>query len=160
MWVYLIIKYGGSMQHSISEFRTFNQFIRHACQLYKLGFKTAKSIILKKLHKVRLSPIAVVCYINWADNEFLTEQQIAQQLGITQQGVANQIQRLRKVWKFLPGRPKDCIGNKPLVINVISLTPKIINNAKMRKIWGVRTFTFTNTDEENGSVRDMESSAE
>ena len=129
--------------------RTFNQFIQHACQCYDLDFPAAKNIILQKLRKVRLSPIAIVCYINWADNGFLTEQQIANNLNITQQGVQDHIQRLRRVWPFLPGKPKSYVGNMPLSIStdMVRLTPEIINNTKKLKVWGV--YTFLNTDTED-----------
>jgi len=131
--------------------RTFNQFIKHACQCYDLDFESAKDIILSKLAKVRLSPIAVICYINWTGNEFLTEQQIAQHLNITQQGVQNHIQRLRKVWPHLPGKPKTYVNGIPLKVAaditgykvppMVRLTSDISNNTKIIATWGIHHFS-------------------
>jgi len=133
------------MSNSTLPLRTFDQFIKHACKCYNLDFVSAKNIILEKLARVRLSPIAVVAYINWADNGLLTEQQIADCLGITQQGVQDHIQRLRKVWPHLPGKPKKYVGNMPLAIStdMVRLTPDIINNTKKLKVWGIYHFTDT-----------------
>jgi len=90
------------------KWHTWQNFVQHAQRAYGksvLSYAEVEEFILQKLKTKRLSPIAVLCYINWCDNGFLTQQEIANKLGIDQRTVADYIHRLRKIWPFLPSHP-------------------------------------------------------
>lgn len=125
------------------EWRTFKDFVKHAQQVYGrpvLDEKEIKKFILKKLKSKGLSKIAVVCYINWCDNGFFSQQEIANNLGITQQAVADHINRLRKVWSFLPGHPhargqrntRKKTGNPAYMAR---LKDAVLHGSKIRESW-------------------------
>lgn len=84
---------------------TFRKMIHHAQRMF--GFESywyTGTVARQSLKKHRVSRRACVCYVNWASGKF-TEQEIADQIGITQQTVMSMIETVRKVWRHLPGKP-------------------------------------------------------
>ncbi len=82
-------------------FKTFPDFVHRACQMYSLPFEVAEFQIVDRLRRVGLTPMAVVCYINWADGLCLSQGKIGKALSISQQAVQQQLHNLRKVWPYL-----------------------------------------------------------
>ena len=126
------------------QWQTFENFVKHAKRCYGgesvLSYEEVKQFILKKLKLKRLSPIAVVCYINWCDNGFFTQEEIANKLGIAQRTVADYIKRLRKVWPFLPSHP-NARGQRHAhrrsndFGRMTRLKKKVLYGAKVRVTW-------------------------
>jgi len=83
--------------------RTFQEFVHLATQLYKISFKEANTFIRSRLHYYHLTPQTVVCYINWADNDCMTQFEIAKALNISQETVSYELVKLHKVWPYLFG---------------------------------------------------------
>lgn len=89
--------------------KTFRDFVRLARRTYRLGsLGKAGQIIYEKLQQNNLNPIDVVCYINWADGDCLSQREIGKRLGISYQAVQQRLQRIRKIWPHL-----FCFGTKP-----------------------------------------------
>lgn len=82
-------------------FKTFDNFVELASHRYCLPFEIAKKIIDAKLKARGLGQTAVICYINWADGDCLTQKKIGVHLDITQQAVDKQLRGLKKVWPHL-----------------------------------------------------------
>lgn len=93
-------------------FKTFSDFVQHAQREYGLPHETAEAVVAGKLLKCGLSPLDVVCYINWADGDALTQEQIGQHLGIAQQAVAKRLNKLKAIWPdlFLFGAKPPIFG--------------------------------------------------
>ena len=86
--------------------RTFEDFVKHAQRAYgEPDYRTMETYIFQRLDRKGLSHISVVCYINWCDNEYLTQAEIAAHLKITPQAVSYHVKRLRDVWPWLPAHP-------------------------------------------------------
>ena len=126
------------------QWRTFEDFVKHAKRCYGgksvLSYEEIEQFILQKLQSKRLSSTAIVCYINWCDNGFFTQQEIADKLGIAQRTVADYIARLRKVWPHLPSHPNTRgqrhARQKPNDFRRMSrLKKKILSKAKVRVTW-------------------------
>jgi hypothetical protein len=83
-------------------FKTFRDFVERACSYYHIPNRdwTAR-FIKEQLRKKKLNPTAVVCYINWADGDCLSSNEIGKELGITGRAVRKQLQRLAHVWPHL-----------------------------------------------------------
>lgn len=127
----------------MKKWRDWVDFIEHAKKAYGrsiLNEKEIEGLILKKLQLKGLSPITVTCYINWCDNEFFTQSEIAARLKITQQAVADHIYRLRKVWPFLPSHPHakgqlHARQRSKDFSRMTRLKKKTFNVAKIRETW-------------------------
>lgn len=118
-------------------FQTFENFVRFACQKYKPLFKNTKisqqtllDIVQKtieaKLKAWHITPRTIECYINWVDNDCLTQTQIGDHLGITQEGVRHHLNRLRKAW------PEGYFKENEAAFN--SLYGQYKYNAKRRRL--------------------------
>ena len=83
--------------------KTFQSFVRLASQKYKISFEEADQFIRKQLSYFCLSSRTVVCYINWADGDCLTQLQIAKVLKIHRTTVSRELMRLRNIWPHLFG---------------------------------------------------------
>lgn len=82
-------------------FKTFNDFVRLACRTYRLDFEKAEKFILLRLYELHLTKMSVVCYINWADGDTLTQKELAKILGVSQPTVNYHLRRLQEVWPHL-----------------------------------------------------------
>ena len=139
------MKTGGKMhRRGDGDWQTFEGFVKHAKRVYGgksvLSYEEVEEFILQKLKTKRLSPIAIICYINWCDNGFFTQQKIANKLGITQTAVADYIYRLRKVWPFLPSHP-HARGQRRAkrkfnsMKRMTRLKTRVLARAKIRNVW-------------------------
>ena len=82
--------------------KTFRDFVRLARRTYGLGsLGKAAMVVHESLTKYGLRPIDVVCYINWADGDCLSQIEIASKLKITQQAVCQRLQKIRTCWPHL-----------------------------------------------------------
>ena len=82
-------------------FKTFEDFVKLASRRYHLPFEVAEKIIDKKLKEQNLDRNAVICYINWAGLECLTQMQIAKKLDVVRETVKYHLTQLKKVWPHL-----------------------------------------------------------
>jgi hypothetical protein len=123
--------------------RTWEDFVKHAQSVYGggvLSYEEIERFIRQKLRQKGLSPIAVLCYINWCDNGYLTQWAIAKCLNIKQTTVADHIVRLRKVWPFLPSHPYANGQRKSRqraneFRQMTRLKQKVLSAAKVRATW-------------------------
>ena len=104
-----------------NDFRTLRDFIRVACRTYHIKYRVAERFINWQLQKRKLNRLSIICYINWASGDCLTQKEIAKHLGIVQSVVAYHLQRLYEIWphlfkfgvrpptlKYIPSLPADC----------------------------------------------------
>lgn len=98
--------------------KTFNDFVKLACRTYHLDFKEARTYVLLQLGQFKLNKLSIVCYINWADGDCLTQKEIAKELGVTQQAVDYHLSRLQRVWPHL-----FKFGSKPPSLKYMSRLP-------------------------------------
>ena len=82
-------------------FKTFSEFVELASRRFSLPPDIAEKMIDAKLKERGLGRGAVICYINWAGGDCLTQKKIGQNLGVTQQAVDKQLRGLKKVWPHL-----------------------------------------------------------
>ena len=81
--------------------KTFQDFVQLATVKYKISFVWANRFIRSRLKHLGLSPRTVVCYINWADGDCLTQSEIAKKLNISHDTVSYELMKLSKVWPHL-----------------------------------------------------------
>jgi len=113
-------------------FKTFSDFARLAHIIYRLPQQVAELVIESKLRERGLSTTAAVAYINWASGDCLTQKQIGQHLGITQQAVDKHLSRLKAVWPHLfefglkpPRTVTNRRGKKPIPLDMLNDETKI-----------------------------------
>ena len=115
-------------------FKTFSDFARLASRVYSLPQEIAENMIETKLRERGLGKNAVVCYINWADGDCLSQSQIAKEMGFSyQSAVEDHLARLKKVWPHLfnfgPKPPRTVHnhrGKKPIRIDEITDESEIV----------------------------------
>jgi len=82
--------------------KTFQDFVRLARRTYGLGSMGKAAItVCESLVKCGLRPIDVVCYINWADGDCLSQHAIGEKLGMSHQAVCQRLQKIKVHWPHL-----------------------------------------------------------
>lgn len=81
--------------------RTFQDFVHLGTQIYKISYKQADAFIKSRLKYFHLSPRTVVCYINWADYDQMSQFEIARTLNLSQETVSYELMKLSKIWPHL-----------------------------------------------------------
>ena len=76
--------------------KDFFDFIALACETYGLKHEEAKQHILKECEKWKINPQTIVWFINWAGPAHMTQQEIADQFGVTQQHVGAELNKLQQ----------------------------------------------------------------
>ena len=110
-------------------FKTFSDFARLASRVYHLPQEIAENMIESKLKEQGLSPLAVVAYSNWADGDCLSQEKIAEKLGVNQSTIARHLQKLEAVWPHLFN-----FGPKP---------PRTVHNHRGKKSTSLDTLDET-----------------
>ena len=82
-------------------FKIFSNFARLASRTYSLPQEIAENMIETKLRERGLSTTAAIAYINWADGDCLTHEQIGAKLGIPRRTICWHLQKLESVWPHL-----------------------------------------------------------
>ena len=107
-------------------FKTFSDFARLASRAYSLPQEIAENMIETKLRERGLSTTAAIAYINWADGDCLTHEQIASILKIPRRTICWHLQKLAIAWPHLfefglkpPRTVTNRRGKKPIPFDAL-----------------------------------------